>query len=384
MTSPGSRVARRAAHGRRIVAALAAVAGLALVAGCGSSSSTGLTGASEVQAQAVNTAGSNPFTASVGQDHPGVTPPAGAASSSGGPASYKGDLPGLYGGTRNMSSCDAKKLVSFLMQNPSKAAAWASTLGIRSDQISDYVSHLTNVLLRTDTRVTNHGYVNGQANAFQAVLEAGTAVFVDQNGQPVVKCYCGNPLTPPTLLSAPAYTGPTWSGFSTSSITIIQQSITIIQTFTLYDPNTGMLFPRGAGEGGKDGPYQGTGTTGGQGTSGAQGSGSASENPSVSFSANPVTAGATETVTASGFTPNASLTMTINRPDGGVETYNLQADSSGTASQTFTGAGGSETGTYNVTVKNNQSGASASGSVQVVPASGPSSPSPPTPGTPTQ
>src|SRR5205085_2392504 len=155
----------------------------------------------------------------------GLKPPAAARSTSGGPARYVASLPGLYGGTRNYSSCDARKLVGFLKQNPSKAAAWASTLGISTGAIPHYMSELTPVLLRTDTRVTNHGYVNGVADPIQSVLEAGTAVFVNRYGEPVVKCYCGNPLTPPVLYREPVYIGPRWTGFSTTHITIIQQSI---------------------------------------------------------------------------------------------------------------------------------------------------------------
>ena len=195
-------------------------------------------------------------------------------------------------------------------------------------------------LLRTDTRVTNHGYVNGQANGFQAVLEAGTAVFVDQYGRPVVKCYCGNPLTPPTLLSSPTYTGPTWSGFSTQNITIIQQSITIIQKFTLYDPSTGMLFQRTPGEGGTDGPYQGSGTPGTQNPAGGAATGPAS----VSLSPNPVTAGGTVTLSASGFAPNSTLTIIVHRPDGGTDNpRTTSTDAQGSANYSFPNAGGSLT-----------------------------------------
>ncbi|HEY6396561.1 MAG TPA: DUF6777 domain-containing protein, partial [Solirubrobacteraceae bacterium] len=201
-------------------------------------------GPSEVVAAPVSTTGNNPFTPKVGTDRPGVRPPAAASTSSAGLVSYTGSLPGLYGGTRNYSSCNKPQLVSFLQQNPAKATAWATTLGIQTTQISHFVSGLTDVVLRTDTRVTNHGYVNGVADPIQSVLEAGTAVLVDQYGRPVVKCYCGNPLTPPVLYSSPVYTGPLWVGFSTTNITIIQQSVTIINQFTLYDPSTGMEFKR--------------------------------------------------------------------------------------------------------------------------------------------
>jgi hypothetical protein len=352
------------------------------VAACGSShSSSGVKGGSEVSAQAVSTAGSNPFTASVGKDSAGIKPPAGVSSSSGGPATYVANLPGLYGGTRNISTCDANQLVNFLEQNPAKASAWAGVLGIQPSQIRSYVSGLTSVILRTDTRVTNHGYADGHVTTLQSVLEAGTAVFVDQYGRPTVKCYCGNPLTPPALYASPTYTGTLWPGFSTTSITIIQRSTTIIKQFVLYDPGTGLLYPQTPGINGKSGPYQGgtatsttpttptappttpttpTTTTTSQPT----------ENPSVSLSPNPVTAGDTVQLSATGFAPNTNLAITVNRPDGGTDQHSTSSDSSGNASYTFPNAGGSLTGSYTVTVTNPNTGAHASTTIQVVSPSG--------------
>ena len=251
----------------RVVALTGSLVAAMGLFGCGgsgtSAQATGVKGPSEVAAAPVSTPGANPFTATVGKDMPGVTPPTAAVGSAGGLASYKADLPGLYGGTRNHRSCDAIKLVNYLEQNPGKAAAWAGTLGIQTSQIRGYVSGFTDVFLRTDTRVTNHGYVNGVADPIQSVLEAGTAVFVDRYGRPVVKCYCGNPLTPPVLYTAPVYTGPLWNDFSAAHITIINQSTTIINIFTLYDPTNGMLYTKTPGLHGRNGPYIGpsTGTT---------------------------------------------------------------------------------------------------------------------------
>jgi hypothetical protein len=377
------RVVTRAGRRTPVVGVVAAALAFVGLAGCGggSSSATGVKGPSEVTAAPVSTRGANPFTAAVGTDTPGLLPPAAAASSSGGPATYNADLPGLYGGTRNYRTCDAGKLVNFLEQNPGKAAAWAATLGIRSSQIRDYVSRLTDVILRTDTRVTNHGYVNGVADPIQSVLEAGTAVFVDRYGQPVVKCYCGNPLTQPVLYTAPTYTGPLWAGFSPTQITIINRSTTIVNQFTLYDPSNGKTFTRTPGVHGRDGPYSApsttTTTTQPQSTTPAPATGSTptqtapsaapAENPSVSLSPNPVTQGDTVTLTASGFAPGASLQISVNRPDGVVEHYPMSAGSDGTGTYTFSNAAGNAPlGTYNVTVANLATGAQASGSIDVV------------------
>jgi hypothetical protein len=367
----------------RVVGALSATLACVAFVGCGGSSGSthaaGVKGPSEVAAAPVSTPGANPFTATVGTDTAGVTPPAAAASSTGGPATYSASLPGLYGGTRNHASCDAVRLVSFLEQNSAKASAWAATLGIQTTQISDYVSGLTDVILRTDTRVTNHGYVNGVANPIQSLLEAGTAVFVDKYGRPVVKCYCGNPLTPPVLYSSPTYTGPLWSDFNPTRITIINQSTTIIDTFILYDPSTGRTFPRTPGPHGHDGPYSAsptspttpppptTPTTTSTGaTPTPPPTPRPAESPSVSLSPNPVTQGDTVTLTASGFAPGASLQITVNRPDGVVERYPLSAGSGGTGTYTFSNAGANAPlGTYNVTVTNTATSAQASGSITV-------------------
>src|SRR2546429_115073 len=72
----------------------------------------------------------------------------------------------------------------------------ASVEGIEPNDIATYVASLTPVILTSDTLVTNHGYANGHATTLRSVLQAGTAVMVDNTGVPRVKCNCGNPLTP--------------------------------------------------------------------------------------------------------------------------------------------------------------------------------------------
>jgi hypothetical protein len=349
------------------------------VAACGGSSKpAGVKGRSEVAAQPVGKQVANPFTTPVGKDTTGIKPPPAATASGGGPATYKGGLPGLYGGTRNYSTCDAHKLVKFLTYNHAKAVAWATTLGIQTSEIRHYVSKLTAVTLRTDTRVTNHGYLNGSATTLQAVLEAGTAVFVDQYGEPVVKCYCGNPLTPPVLYSSPTYTGPIWDGFSSSHITIINQSTTIINIFNLYDPATGKTFTRPAGtDGSSDGKPGGSPASGAAPSATPPPSGqtttqqSQPENPSASFSPSSGTAGDTFVLSASGFHPGSNLDVTLTRPDGVVEHYSISIGGDGSGSYTYTNTGNAVTGTYNAVVTNPATGAQAHASVQVAPASGP-------------
>lgn len=113
-----------------------------------------------------------------------TTTPAGGQTVVG---TVEGNTAGLYGGTLNGASCDREKQIAFLQANPDKAAAFAGVLGIRTDQVSDYLRGLTPVVLREDTRVTNHGFVDGAATSFQSVLQAGTAVLVDEYGIPRVR-----------------------------------------------------------------------------------------------------------------------------------------------------------------------------------------------------
>lgn len=115
----------------------------------------------------------------------------------------------LYGGSGDIGVCDPARLVAFLESHPDKAAAWVDALNadptltwsggnhLRTSDIAAYVAELTPTFLTRDTRVTNNGYKNGKATPRQAVLEEGTAVLVDANGDPRVRCKCGNPLDAP-------------------------------------------------------------------------------------------------------------------------------------------------------------------------------------------
>ena len=206
--------------------------------------------ASEVFLQPSNAQGQNPFTPNVGKNAPATAKTAAALTPSSGTnlASYTGNSIGLYGGTLDTSSCNPGQMVAYLEANPQKASAWAAAEGIPVSQVSTYINALTPMTLRYDTRVTNHGYVNGQANAIPEILQAGQAVLVDSHGVPRARCYCGNPLTPPAAVSGtPQYTGVQWTGFSPTTTIVVTQSTTIINNFTLINNSTGQAFSRPAG-----------------------------------------------------------------------------------------------------------------------------------------
>ena len=94
--------------------------------------------------------------------------------------------------------------------------------GDRPDQIRDYVGQLTPVLLRADTRVTNHGFANGKATTLQSVLQAGTAVLIDKFGAPRVRCECGNPLLEPRRPSTRHYIGQRWDWFNQLNVIVVE------------------------------------------------------------------------------------------------------------------------------------------------------------------
>ena len=128
------------------------------------------------------------------------------------------------------------------------ALAWAQALLIPPSDISLYLASFTALTLRTDTAVTNHGYENGAATPFQSVLQAGTAVLVDAEGLPRVRCHCGNPLqlpAPPEAESKPvSYEGPRWAGFEPESVTVINPAPTEITDFVVLNEQTNSVVER--------------------------------------------------------------------------------------------------------------------------------------------
>jgi hypothetical protein len=188
------------------------------------------------------------------------SPPVNAAPPPGPVQATSGATPGLYGGTRNRASCDPDQMVSFLAANPDKAQAWVNALtadpqvrlrdgsALTTATIPDYVAELTSLVLMADTRVTNHGFKNGRSTRLQSVLQKGSAVLVDEYGVPRVKCYCGNPLLPPTPPRGTArYEGPRWPDFDPNRITVVGRPPTPIDTFIVRIPPDGDLVevPRG-------------------------------------------------------------------------------------------------------------------------------------------
>lgn len=224
-----------------VVAVTALALVLALVNGGGSGSGGGGSGqVGEVFLQPAGKTGPEPYTA------PPVTdssfPPASVAPSGSSPptdtvSGVDGGDEGLYGGTRNVSSCDVERQIKALRADPAKNRAFASVAGVAPSGVPAHLRSLTPVQLRLDTRVTNHGYRDGAATTYQAVLQAGTAVLVDRHGVPRVRCACGNPLTPPLAQRAGfKRTGDPWPSYSPATTVVVKPSVTVVDVFVLYDP----------------------------------------------------------------------------------------------------------------------------------------------------
>ncbi|QNE73586.1 hypothetical protein F0344_02215 [Streptomyces finlayi] len=243
----------------RRTASVALSVGVLLVAGCGQgagggeSGTPGTAGAKELFLQSAVSPGPAPFTGSTA----GSPPPAATAS----PAALtevteravSGATPGLYGGTRSVASCDVEQQVRFLAGDAVKARAFAEAAGIRQKEIPAFLRGLTPVLLRTDIRVTGHGYDKeaGSPTAFQSVLQAGTAVLTDTHGTPRVRCVCGNPLGAPVVMKGSlAYRGKEWADYDPNRVLVIEPSIRAIRDLVIVDVADGTWIERPAGDDG--------------------------------------------------------------------------------------------------------------------------------------
>ncbi len=257
---------------------MAVVAGVVGVVALGGSDDDEVAGSGEVFLEPISSEGPDPFTDTVAESSSSAsdlrdlassstsTPEAtddttaagesaddGADDRAGGAAEadrrHRGSEPGLYGGTRRQAGCDREQLVAFLEASPDKAEAWASVAGIAPSEIAAFVADLTPVLLTRDTTVLNHGFRDGEATPRVSVLEAGTAVLVDDRGVPRVRCFCGNPLLPPPEeADATAVANPdaAWDEYEPTDVHVVESAAEPMGTFELVDTETGERFERPA------------------------------------------------------------------------------------------------------------------------------------------
>ncbi|MEU7133612.1 DUF6777 domain-containing protein [Streptomyces sp. NPDC046261] len=212
-------------------------------------------GTGEVFLQSAAADGRDPFTKSTAKGYGSAASAAPAAppGTAKGTRSIQGATPGLYGGTRNNASCDVERQIGYLNQDQAKARAFAGAAGIEPGGLAAYLRGLTPVALRADTRVTNHGFKDGSVTSYQSVLQAGTAVLVDDRGQPRVRCACGNPLGPPVAVKGtPKASGDTWPAYRPSDVVAIAPADAVMEDIVVYDTETGEWFERPVGTNGED------------------------------------------------------------------------------------------------------------------------------------
>ncbi|MEV5531847.1 DUF6777 domain-containing protein [Streptomyces prunicolor] len=249
------------------IATACALSATLLVAGCGGDGGKDTKSSGEVFLQPVAAQGPDPFTDSTAtapstpprvtrtpQSTPtGSTPmrptPTGTVSApSGRMRTVSGATPGLYGGTARSGSCDVERQVAYLTGDQAKARAFAQAEGISPGAIPGYLRGLTSVVLRADTQVTNHGFRDARVTGFQSVLQAGTAVLVDNRGVPRVRCACGNPLKAGAASGGAAgNSGRPWSGFRPAEVVVVTPAPQVITNITIINivDNTWIQRPLG-------------------------------------------------------------------------------------------------------------------------------------------
>lgn len=234
------------------IATACALSAALLVAGCGGDGGKDTKSSGEVFLQPVAAQGPDPFTDSTATATstpprvtrtPQSTPTRTTSPTPGRMRAVSGATPGLYGGTARTGSCDVERQIAYLTADQAKGRAFAQAEGISPGAIPGYLRGLTSVVLRADTQVTNHGFRDAQVTGFQSVLQAGTAVLVDNRGVPRVRCACGNPLkagvaserTSGNSGGTSGNSGRPWSGFRPADVVVVTPAPQVITNITIIN-----------------------------------------------------------------------------------------------------------------------------------------------------
>ncbi|WP_157880328.1 DUF6777 domain-containing protein, partial [Streptomyces katrae] len=246
----------RQAPRRHVPAGAAVLALLGLIAaGCGAQDPEQTKGAAaesqELTLQPVGAAGPDPFTASTSTAESAPVQPPVPNRTGQGIRTVGAATPGLYGGTNRLGSCDVERQAAYLTADDAKARAFAQATGIEQEKIPEFLRGLTPVVLRADTRITNHGFRDGRADGYQSVLQAGTAVLVDDHGMPRVRCGCGNPLAAPrSAKGSPVLKGDQWNGYRPNQVIVIEPTIQPVKRLLIVNVADNTWIERKAGDDG--------------------------------------------------------------------------------------------------------------------------------------
>jgi hypothetical protein len=259
-TPTQARVAQLKRHRLIPLLAVVLVGAMGAVTACQSKASGG-----ELELTAAAEPGANAFMPPAASPPPTSTQPPPTLQSQGDgntveTAPVHGDHEGLYGGTVNNTEVDRDKIADFLSANPAQANSFVESLNsdtttywsggnrLTVADVPRYLHELTPVVLRLDTRITDHGFDGTHSVARQSVFQAGNAVLVDAHGVPRVRGLSGNPLTAPIpLKGAPKLLGAPWPGYHPGGLARIDATTTDIKNFVLVDVVTGQAFNRPVG-----------------------------------------------------------------------------------------------------------------------------------------
>jgi hypothetical protein len=277
---------------------------------------------------------------------------------------------GPFGGTGSDLVCDRELLIRSLVARPERLAEWARVLEVDPTPraVARYIRSLKAVTLTRDTRVTNHSFVGRRAVAYQAVLQAGTAVLVDEHGVPVARCRCGNPLLKPVFIEVarclgcpPHYRPPPpcrYLDFEGADFSRLDDE-EFLARFSPRDYRGTCYLPY------PDPPRV---KTGGRRRRASPPPAEPARNPAATFSPAVGTAADSFTLIVTGFAPNRTLAVTLRRPDGQVESYSITTDSEGAGRRFFPRVDNPVLGTYTATISDPRSRDRATASTRVNPA----------------
>ncbi|WP_328307368.1 hypothetical protein OG432_02865 [Streptomyces sp. NBC_00442] len=243
---------------RTIATAVAVLSVGAFAAGCGGGAN-GADSRQDLTLQPIAAQGPDPFTQSTAESTATPTPATPPGSGRGNPTAglspartVSGSTPGLYGGTQSVASCDVEKQIRFLGGDRAKNRAFADAAGIGPGSVAGFLRDLTPVVLRADTRVTNHGFRDGSATSFQSVLQAGTAVLVDDHGAPRVRCACGNPLKPPNAHQGNWNDkGKPWPGYRGDRVIVVRPTTVVVNNLIIVNIVNNTWIERQTGDDGQ-------------------------------------------------------------------------------------------------------------------------------------
>ncbi|THA37510.1 DUF6777 domain-containing protein [Streptomyces sp. A1547] len=205
----------------------------------------------EVLLQPMAMAGPDPFTTSSATRESAPAQPPLPNPTGQGIRTVNAATPGLYGGTQRLGSCDVEQQLRTLTEDDTKAKAFAQAASIETSKIPEFLRGLTPVVLRADTRVTSHAFRDGRAAGFQSVLQAGTAVLVDDHGMPRVRCACGNPLLAPRApKGSPVVKGDQWSGYQTQQVIVIEPTANPVKSLVIANIADNTWLERKTGDNG--------------------------------------------------------------------------------------------------------------------------------------